>query len=235
MTLWDHEIGPVINGLTALGGALIGLLARRIPETVRATVQHALGAAVVLIGVAMALEHPNFLVVIASLVAGAAIGQWSALEERLEHFSARVRERVGGGGHLVEGFLLATLVWSVGAMAVLGALQSGLTGRSTILLTKSALDFTSGIFFAAALGPGVALAALPLFLYEAAIAALASLIAPLLGPAVIAPLTYVGGILIALIGANMLGATKVRVANLLPAIVIAMLLGGLSAHLSLRP
>lgn len=234
MTLLEHEIGPVINGLAALGGALIGLLARRIPETVRTTVQHALGAAVVLIGVAMALQRPNFLVVIASLVAGAAIGQWSALEERLERFSARVRERVGGG-HLVEGFLLATLVWSIGAMAVLGALQSGLTGRSTILLTKSALDFTSGIFFAAALGPGVALAALPLFLYEAAIAALASLIAPLLGPSVIAPLTYVGGILIALIGANMLGATKVRVANLLPAIVIAMLLGGLSAHLSLQP
>lgn len=234
MTLLGHELGPTMNALAALAGALVGLLARRIPESVRTTVQHALGAAVILIGISMALEKPNFLILIASLVGGAAIGQWSALEERLEAFGARARERFGGGP-LVEGFLLATLVWCVGAMAVLGALQSGLTGRNTILLTKSALDFTSGIFFAAALGPGVAAAALPLFLYEAAIAALAALVAPLLRPDVLQPLTYVGGVLIALIGANMLGATRVRVGNLLPAIGIAMLLGGLAAQFTLRP
>lgn len=234
MSFFAHELGPFVNGAAALLGALIGLTVRRIPEAVRNIVQQSLGAASGLIGVSMALERPNFLIVIASLATGAALGQWLQLEERLERFAERARARFGGGGSFVEGFVLATLVWCVGAMAVLGSMQSGLTGRDTILFTKSALDGTSAIFFAAALGPGVALAALPLFLYEALIAALATLVAPLLGPDVIAPLTYVGGVLIALIGANMLGATRIKVGNLLPSIFIAMLLGGAAAHLSLR-
>ncbi|MDA8346025.1 MAG: DUF554 domain-containing protein [Thermaerobacter sp.] len=235
MTFFAHELGPFVNGIAALVGALLGLLVRRIPESVRNIVQQALGAAAALIGISMALDHPNFLIVIASLALGAAAGQWLQIEERLERFAQRMRERFGGGGTFVEGFMLATLVWCIGAMAVLGAIQSGLTGRDTILFTKSALDGTSAIFFAAAFGPGVALAAVSVFLYEAVIAALATLVAPLLGAAVIAPLTYVGGVLIALIGLNMLGATKLKVGNLLPAIFFAMVIGGVvaSVHVTL--
>jgi hypothetical protein len=235
LTFFAHELGPFVNGVAALVGALLGLLVRRIPEAVRSTVQQSLGAAAALIGISMALEKPNFLIVIASLALGAALGQWLQFEERLERFAERMRERFGGGGGFVEGFMLATLVWCIGAMAVLGAIQSGLTGRDTILFTKSALDGTSAIFFAAAFGPGVALAAVSVFVYEAAIAALATLVAPLLGQAVIAPLTYVGGVLIALIGLNMLGATKIKVGNLLPAILFAMVIGGItqSVHITI--
>lgn len=234
MTFFAHELGPFVNGIAALVGALIGLLVRRIPDSVKAIVQQSLGAAAFIIGVSMALEKPNFLIVIASLAIGAAAGQWMQVEERLERFADRMRHRFGGGGTFVEGFMLATLVWCVGAMSVLGAMQSGLTGRDTILFTKSALDGTSAIFFSAAFGPGVVLAAVPLFLYEAAIAALASLVAPLLGPHEITPLTYVGGVLIALIGMNMVGATKIKVGNLLPAIFVAMVLGAVTAGITLR-
>jgi len=223
----------MVNGAAALAGALLGLLFRRIPARVRDIVQQALGAAAALIGVSMALEKPNFLIVIASLALGAALGQSLEIEERLERFAERLRARLGGQGGFVEGFMLATLVWCIGAMAVLGAIQSGLTAQNTILFTKSALDGTSAIFFAAAFGPGVALAAGSVFLYEAAIAGLATLVAPLLGPAVISPLTYVGGVLIALIGLNMLGATRIRVGNLLPAILFAMLIGGVAARVHL--
>ena len=233
MSLLAHELGPFVNGLAALVGSLLGLLFRRIPAKVRDIVQQVLGAAAALIGISMALEQPNFLIVIASLAIGAAIGQWMEIEERLERFAERLRERFGGQGGFVEGFMLATLVWCIGAMAVLGAIQSGLTGHNTILFTKSALDGTSAIFFAAAFGPGVALAAGSVFLYEALIDALATLVAPLLGSAVIAPLTYVGGVLIALIGLNMLGATRIRVGNLLPAILIAMVIGGIVAQVHL--
>lgn len=233
MSFFAHELGPLVNGAAALGGALIGLLFRRIPARVRDIVQQVLGAAAALIGLSMALEKPNFLIVIASLAIGAAIGQSLEIEERLERFAERLRSRVGGQGGFVEGFMLATLVWCIGAMAVLGAIQSGLTDHNTILFTKSALDGTSAIFFAAAFGPGVAVAAASVFLYEAVIAGLATLVAPLLGSAVIAPLTYVGGVLIALIGLNMLGAVKIRVGNLLPAILVAMLIGGLSAAVHL--
>ncbi len=231
LSIITHELGPLVNGAAALLGALIGLLFRRIPAQVRDIVQQVLGAAAVLIGISMALEHPNFLIVIAALAIGAAIGQSLELEERLERFAERLRERFGGQGGFVEGFMLATLVWCIGAMAVLGAIQSGLTGHNTILFTKSALDGTSAIFFAAAFGPGVVLAAGSVLLYEAAIAALATLVAPVLGHAVIAPLTYVGGVLIALIGLNMLGATKIRVGNLLPAILVAMVIGGVAARI----
>ncbi len=235
MTFFAHELGPLVNGVAALVGALLGLLVRRIPEPVRNIVQQALGAAAAFIGISMALEKPNFLIVIASMALGAATGQWLQLEERLERFAERMRKRFGGGGTFVEGFMLATLVWCIGALAVLGAIQSGLTGRDTILFTKSALDGTSAIFFSAAFGPGVLLAAASVFVYEGLIAALAALVAPLLSAAVIAPLTYVGGVLIALIGLNMVGATKVKVGNLLPAILFAMLIGGITAgvHINL--
>ncbi len=233
MSFFAHELGPLVNGIAALVGALLGLLVRRIPEAVRNIVQQALGAAAALIGISMALDRPNFLIVIASLALGAALGQSLQIEERLERFAERMRQRFGGGGTFVEGFMLATLVWCIGAMAVLGAIQSGLTGKDTILFTKSALDGTSAIFFAAAFGPGVVLAAASVFIYEAAIAALAATVAPLLGASVIAPLTYVGGVLIALIGLNMLGATKIKVGNLLPAILFAMLIGGVAASVRL--
>jgi hypothetical protein len=233
LSILAHELGPFVNGLATVVGSLLGLLFRRIPAKVRDLVQQVLGAAAALIGISMALEKPNFLIVIASLAIGAAIGQSLELEERLERFAERLRQRFGGQGGFVEGFMLATLVWCIGAMAVLGAIQSGLTGHNTILYTKSALDGTSAIFFAAAFGPGVVLASGSVFLYEAIIAALATLVAPLLGSAVIAPLTYVGGVLIALIGLNMLGATKIRVGNLLPAILIAMVIGGVVAQIHL--
>lgn len=233
MTIFSHELGPFVNGVAALVGALIGLLVRRIPDSIKSIVQQSLGAAAALIGISMALESPNFLIVIASLAIGAAIGQWLQLEERLERFAVRMRERFGGGGNFVEGFMLATMVWCIGAMSVLGAIQSGLTGRDTILFTKAALDGTSAIFFSAAFGPGVVLAAFSVFVYEAVIAALAALVAPVLGAAVIAPLTYVGGVLIALIGANMVGATKIKVGNLLPAILVAMVIGGVAANVKL--
>ncbi|HHY15107.1 MAG TPA: DUF554 domain-containing protein, partial [Firmicutes bacterium] len=127
-------------------------------------------------------------------------------------------------GDFTQGFLTATLVFCVGAMAVIGGLNSGLMGDHQILYAKSILDGMLSIFFATALGIGVAFSALPVFLYQGSIALLATSLAPLLSPAVLAEITATGGILILAIGLNLLGLTKIRVGNMLPAVIFAALI-----------
>lgn len=128
-----------------------------------------------------------------------------------------------------QGFLTATLIYCVGAMAVVGSLNSGLTGDHHVLYAKSMLDGTTAVLFTASLGIGVAFSALPVFIYQGAIALLAGFIAPLLSDFVVQELTATGGMLIMGIGFNMLGLTKLRVGNMLPAVVVAAVLAALWA------
>lgn len=221
--------GVLINVGAVLAGGLLGLLlGKRVPERLRDTVMQGLGLCVVIIGVMGAIQTEDVLLLIASLVLGALLGEWIGVERRLEGFGAwaertLARGRPAGESTFVQGFMTASLVFCVGAMSVVGSLESGLSGNHATLTAKAFLDGVGAVFFAAALGPGVLLSALVIFVYQGAIALGAGLLSPLLSDAMVLEMSAVGGVIILGIGTNMLGATKIRVGNLLPAVFLPLL------------
>ncbi len=212
--------GVVVNVAAVLGGAILGSLVKLSPR-IKDTIMQGLGLAVCLIGISMGLATANIIIPVAGLVVGGGLGAWIGLEKRLEGMGQRLGNLVKAKGRFTEGFLTATLVYCVGAMAVVGSLNSGLTGDHQVLFTKAVLDGTTAVFFTASLGIGVAFSAIPLFIYQGGIALCAGLVAPLLSDVVLAELTSTGGLLILGIGLNMLGVAQIKVGNLLPAILAA--------------
>jgi uncharacterized membrane protein YqgA involved in biofilm formation len=227
--MWVVLWGSIVNAIAIVSGSLLGRTLR-FPERIRQTIMQALGLAVVLIGLSMGLESNNILIPIVSLVVGSIIGEGANVELRMaglgDSLQRRMRQVQAGAGSttFTEGFMTATLVYCVGAMAVVGSLNSGLTGEHQVLYAKSMLDGVSAVFFAASLGIGVGFSAISVLVYQGGIALLATYLAPFLSDPVIAELTSTGGILIFGIGLNMLGLTKLRVGNMLPAMIIALLL-----------
>ncbi len=225
LVLW----GSIVNAIAIISGTLLGV-AVKFPERVSQTIMNALGLAVVIIGISMGLKSENILIPIAALVIGGIIGEIANIEgwitrlgQALQSYVKGRKDKVGGPD-LTQGFLTATLVFCVGAMAVVGGLNSGLQGDHQVLYAKSMLDGICAIFFAASLGIGVGFSAIPVFLYQGGIALLATIIAPILSEPVIMELTATGGMLILGIGLNILGLTKIAVGNMLPAIVVAVIL-----------
>lgn len=222
------NVAAILTG-TALGMGVIGPLARR-HQTI---VVQAVGLAVLLIGFRMALGAEQLVIIIISLAMGAVLGEELALEARLRRIGCWLETRFAGeGGDFVNGFMTATLVYCVGAMAIMGPLQDGLTGEYDILVAKSALDGVTAIAFASSMGIGVAFSIIPVFLYQGSITLLAHSLEPLLSPAAVSDMTATGGLLIVALGLNLLGITKLRVANLLPAILLAPVLVLLVAAIS---
>ncbi|HKM43579.1 MAG TPA: DUF554 domain-containing protein [Limnochordia bacterium] len=224
MVLW----GSLVNFLAIIAGALVGR-AIRLPERIRQTIMQALALAVLIIGISMGLASNNMLIPIAALAIGSILGEVLDIEAGITRAGDKLR-RFGGKSDQVgsldftQGFLVATLTYCIGAMAVIGSLNSGLMGDHQVLYAKSLIDGVTAIFFSASLGIGVAFSAIPVLLYQGAIALLATVIAPLLRDPVIAELTATGGILIIGIALNMLGLTKLRLGNMLPAILVAVVL-----------
>ncbi len=230
-------LGVWVNSLAVVVGAIVGTAAGgHIPERFRRTIMQGLGLAVMLIGVTGAIQAQNILVVIVSLVLGAIIGELIGVEEGMERFGAWAQRKVAkpGDSSFGQGFVSATLLFCVGSMAVVGSMNAGLRGDSSVLLAKSALDGVSALLFSSTLGMGVALSALPLLLYQGGIALLAGVIGPALSEAVIAEMSATGSLLILALGLNMLGCTKepIKVGNLLPAMFMPIALLPLAAWIS---
>lgn len=220
-------LGTVINVAAIAAGAVTGaLLKKGIPSRVNETVLQGLGLAVILIGIQMALQTRNPLLVIGSLALGGLAGAVLRIEERLEALGKRVEARFGNPRHdgIARAFVTASLVFCVGAMAVMGALEDGLTGRPKILIAKAMLDGIAAVIFTSTMGIGVLFSVIPVFLYQGGITLAAHAISPYLSPPVVAELTATGGLLIVAIGLNLLGATRVRVGDLLPAIFVAAII-----------
>lgn len=218
-------LGTIVNALAIAVGTLIGVLLRSgIPSKYKETSVAALGLAIILIGLKGAWETNNSLIMIAALVLGAIIGEFLKIEDRLHLFGQKAEGYLGKGGNLGEAFVTATLVYCVGAMAIMGSLQSGLSGNHETLLAKSLLDGISSIFFASTLGPGVALSAVSVLVYQGAITLGAKWLSVLVTGPMISEMNAVGGILVIAIGLNILEVKQTRVGNLLPAIIIAALL-----------
>ncbi|MBT9134792.1 MAG: putative membrane protein YdfK [Firmicutes bacterium] len=219
-------LGTIVNALAILAGGILGaLLGGVIKEKSRDTVMHGLGLSVAVVGLTMALKTDSPLIVIASLVLGGLVGEWLDIEGNLYRGAALVEKRyVRGKGGLAQGFVTTSLIYCVGAMAIMGSLESGMTGNHATLYAKAMLDGVSAVVFASTLGLGVALSSLSVFVYQGAITLLAAWISQWLTPAAVIEMTATGGILIVAIGLNVLEIKKVRVGNLLPAILFAVLL-----------
>ncbi|MFA9556252.1 DUF554 domain-containing protein [Evansella sp. AB-rgal1] len=223
-------LGTLVNGLAIILGAWLGIKLRHFSESMKDTVMKAIGLAVVVLGFTMALKGEQFLVVIVSLALGGVLGERWNLEGKLNELGNWMEKKMkkNSEGKLAEGFVAATLLFVVGAMAIIGALDSGFRNDHSVLYTKSVLDGFSSIVFAATLGIGVMFSAIPVIVYQGAIALSATFIVQLIPEQVleqfISAITAVGGIMIIGIGLNLLGIPKIRIANLLPAIFITVIL-----------
>ncbi|MDR0897272.1 MAG: DUF554 domain-containing protein [Oscillospiraceae bacterium] len=219
-------LGTLINvALVLLGGGLGLWVGRYIAPRFRDTVMQGLGLCVMLIGLDGALGTADVLAVILCVVLGALLGEGINIEKRLESLGTMMERAVARGqkpGGFVRGFTAASLLFCVGAMSIVGPLESGLSGNHTTQIAKGVMDGVASVFLAAALGPGVLGSALVIFLYQGGITLGATFLAPLLTDAIVREMSAVGGLVIVGIGLNMLEITRIRVGNLLPAILLPM-------------
>lgn len=214
--------GTIINALAIIGGGLFGLLlSRGIKEDTSKSILDGLGLLVFIIGIQYAVKADNLAALGISLALGAVIGEYRRWETRLENLGKRVEERFGSGqSNFARAFVTASLLFLVGAMGIVGSLEDGLTGNYNILLVKSILDGIFSIIFSASMGIGVLFSALPVFIYQGSISLAAGFLKPLLSDPVLNSITSLGGLLIAALGLNIMGVTHIRVANLLPGIIL---------------
>ncbi|MGM0501470.1 MAG: DUF554 domain-containing protein [Bacillota bacterium] len=217
-------LGNVVNTIAILIGGSLGLfIGDKVSKSLKDVVMQGLSLAVLLIGLQMALQTKNMTVVIFSLVIGAIIGEILSIEANLDRFGQWLENKLSSESKIAAGFIHASLIYCVGAMAITGAIQDGLGNPST-LYSKSLLDGFSAIAFSSTLGPGVLISALSVFVYQGSIALLAGWAQKILIAPVITEMTAVGGLLIVAIALNLLKAVKIKVGNLLPAIFVSILL-----------
>lgn len=218
-------VGTIVNAIAIIiGGAIGSQLRHGIPERMKETLMQGMSLAVVVIGISMGLQTKDFLVVIVALVLGGVLGEALRIENGLTSLGHSLEARVKTEGGIARGFIAASLVYCVGAMAIMGALQDGLTGDHSTLFAKAMIDGISAVILASTLGIGVAFSSLPVFAWQGLIAATAHWVAPFLSAAVVTEMTAVGGLLLMAVGTNLLNMTKIRVGNLTPSIFVAGLI-----------
>lgn len=221
----------VVNAFAIIGGSLIGILLKGgIPERINDTVMKGLALCVMLIGilgvvgVSGAIKSNDTLVIIFSVAIGAIIGEGIDIDNKLKKFGDKIEKKLNGrGGRISEGFVTASLVYCVGAMAVVGSLDSGLSGNYKTLFAKSVIDGISAIIFTTTFGIGVMLSSVSVFIYQGTITLAAGFLKGVLTVTAVNDMTAVGSMLIIAIGLNMIGSTKVKVANLLPGMFLPII------------
>lgn len=236
--------GTIINSLAILAGSLLGLVLQAathrsskdvdvggIGGRLQTIVMEGMSLCVLYIGISGSLKGQNTLIAIISIAIGAVVGELLDLDRRMHTLgdwvqakTARLIHTQEGAPSVADGFVAAALLFCVGAMAIVGSLENGLTGNYDTLKAKSVIDGIAAIVFASSLGVGVAFSAVAIFLYQGAISLAAGLLSPLLSDTVIAEMTCVGSLLIVALSLNMLNVTKIKVMNLVPAIFLPILL-----------
>lgn len=219
--------GTIVNGICIIIGSVIGLFLTKIRDKYKETIIQGIGLTIILIGLQMAFQVNSIIIVLLSMLTGALVGEFFRLEDLLNRLGYWVGSKFTNKGENVnvsQAFVTASLLFVVGAMAILGALDSGLRGDHEILLTKSVLDGFTSFILTTTLGIGVILSVIPVVLFQGAIALLATQIEKLIPEVIfndlLVDITAVGGLLIVAIGLNLLKLTQIRVTNLLPAIVM---------------
>ena len=225
--------GTLINVGAVVAGTAVGtLLGSRLPERIRETLLHALGLVTFVVGVSQGLAafrpplseltRGAVLIVLGSVLLGGILGELIGIERGLDRLGDALRSRFGRGeARFTEGFVVASLVFCVGPLAILGSIQDGLRGDYQLLAVKSLLDGFAAVAFASALGWGVGFSAITVLVYQGALTLSASAMAAAFSDAMIASMSAVGGVLILGIALRLLDLRQVRAANLLPALVLA--------------
>ena len=217
--------GALVNGGAIVVGGLLGTFGGKLmPEKMRQTVLGATALVSMGIGISGAIGSSNQLIPILSLVIGAVIGELLHIEDGVTRAGDWLQKRFGKSGSITEGFVTGSLVFAVGAMAVMGSLESGLKNDHTILMTKSVIDMAGSVAFAGSLGIGVAFSALSILVLEGTVTLLASLLTGVLTDAVITEISVTGSLIIIGVGLNVLGLTKLRIMNMTPALLLPILL-----------
>lgn len=221
-------LGTIVNTIAVIIGGAIGILLKRgLPEKISDTVMKGLALSTLYIGISGALKGQNTMVLIISIVIGAIIGEAVDLDDKLNslgNFIERKFKSKDKNTSIAEGLVTASLLFCVGAMAVVGSLQSGLTGNNEMLFTKSILDFVAAIIFASSLGVGVIFSSIFIFMYQGTLTLLAQFISPYLGEIVIAEMTCVGSLLIIALALNMMKVSRFKVMNYVPAIFLPIII-----------
>ena len=221
-------IGVFVNFFAVIIGSLIGILFKKgMSEKIVKSVTEAVSLAIVYVGISGVIKGENALVLVISMVVGALIGTLLDLDAKLEKLGKWVENKLSresGEGKIAEGFVSASLLFCVGAMAIVGSLQSGLVGNHETLFTKSMIDLISAVVLASALGIGVIFSAVPVLILQGSIALLAQFVAPFLSDYAVNEMTCAGSLIILSLGLNMLGVTKVKVVNLVPAVFVPIIL-----------
>ena len=216
-------LGSAVNGLAIVVGGLIGMFAGKLlPERIRTALVPAMSLVTIGIAVPGMMKTENLLIPILSMVVGTFIGELIDIDGALQKLSNKLQSKFKGSS-VAEGFFTCSLVFAVGAVAVMGVLDSGLKGDHSLLYAKALMDGTASIAFAAALGLGVVFSSVTVFVVEGGIALLAGLVADFLSTAVINEISFVGSLLIVGISLNMMGATKLRILNMVPALVLPII------------
>lgn len=233
-------LGTIVNVLAVLGGGAIGLFLRGgMNPRYQEAVVRVMGLSTIFIGVSGALEHMltveggiltglpirDTLIMILSMAFGTLIGEMLDFDGKLERFGAWLKKKAtrGEDGRFIEGFVTASLTVCIGAMAIVGSIQDGLSGNPSTLFTKSVLDFIILIIYASTYGKGALFSAIPVAILQGGVTVCAGLLQPLFSPAVIANLSFLGSMMIFCVGCNLAFQAKFRVANMLPALVLGAL------------
>ena len=222
-------LGPVVNGIAIVICALIGIVVGKffkngLPVRFEEIIKKAIGLSILYIGISGAMDNKRVMLLIISIVVGSILGEWINIDKGMNSIGLWAERKFGfGEGNFAKGFVNASILYCTGSMAIVGAMNSGLQGNHEMLFAKSILDGVIGIVFASTMGIGVAFSAIPVLLYEGAIALGAGYIKDLLTTEIITEMSAVGSLLIAALGFNFLEIKEIKVANMIPAIFLPWL------------
>lgn len=226
--------GVLINTLAVIVGSIIGLIFNKgISKKIVDAVMIGIGLCTIYIGLSGALKGKNTLILIISMVIGSALGTWLDIDGKLnrlaEYAEKKYKSPTGKGISIAEGFITGSLLFCVGAMSIIGSLNAGLSGDNKMLYTKSILDFISSAMLSVSLGVGVLASSLFVLVFQGGIVLLSQFLQPILTASAIAEITCAGSLVIFALGLNLIGVTKIKVANYIPSIIVAPVLCWLAA------
>ncbi|RJQ15589.1 DUF554 domain-containing protein [Candidatus Woesearchaeota archaeon] len=219
-------LGTLINVGAVIVGSIIGLIIHsKLPKNITTRVFQGIGIFTIFLGIIMAMKTSNFLIMIFSIVLGTIMGELIDIDKGVYRFSAWLKKKIKSKNKkFSDGFVTAFLLFCMGSMTILGSFEEGLGGKPNLLLAKSILDGFSSIALSASLGLGVIFSAIPLLLYQGGLTLFAGALQHVLTPTIVNELTAVGGLLLIGLGINILEIKKLKVLNMLPSLVIAVVL-----------
>ncbi len=223
-------LGTIMNCVCIVVGSIMGVVLKRgLPQKWQETMMNGIALCIVIIGIQMAMKTNNIIITICSLVIGAIIGEVVDIELRMQRLGQWVGDKVAKGdasvaGKIAEGFVTATLLFCVGAMTIVGSIDSGISGDNSTLYSKSVIDCVAAIALTSSMGIGVIFASVSVLIIEGVLTLLAGVISPILNDYIISQMSVIGSLLIIALALNMLGITKLKVMNFVPALLLPLIL-----------